>query len=75
MEFLQYFGGVFEPLSFALLVFGTIGGLILGATPGLNDVNLIGLYDSPIGLRQEDGEKNQENYCTNDLCADTEAQQ
>lgn len=43
MEFLQYFGGVFEPLSFALLVFGTIGGLILGATPGLSPTMAVAL--------------------------------
>jgi len=35
MEFLQYFGGVFEPTALMLLIGGTIGGLILGATPGL----------------------------------------
>ena len=43
MEFLQYFGGVFEPMSFALLVFGTIGGLILGATPGLSPTMAVAL--------------------------------
>ena len=36
MEFLGYFGAVFEPLAFALLAGGTVGGLILGATPGLS---------------------------------------
>jgi putative tricarboxylic transport membrane protein len=35
MEFLSYFGGVFEPLAFLLLLGGTNGELILGATPGL----------------------------------------
>jgi len=43
MEFLQYFGGVFEPLAFALLVFGTVGGLILGATPGLSPTMAVAL--------------------------------
>jgi len=43
MEFLQYFGGVFEPLSLALLVFGTVGGLILGATPGLSPTMAVAL--------------------------------
>jgi len=43
MEFLQYFGGVFEPLSFALLLGGTIGGLILGATPGLSPTMAVAL--------------------------------
>jgi len=43
MEFVQYFGGVFEPLAFALLVFGTVGGLILGATPGLSPTMAVAL--------------------------------
>ena len=43
MEFLQYFGGVFEPLSFMLLVLGTVGGLILGATPGLSPTMAVAL--------------------------------
>ncbi len=43
MEFLQHFGGVFEPLSFVLLVGGTIGGLILGATPGLSPTMAVAL--------------------------------
>lgn len=43
MEFLQYFGGVFEPLSFMLLLGGTIGGLILGATPGLSPTMAVAL--------------------------------
>ena len=43
MEFLQYFGGVFEPLAFALLLGGTIGGLILGATPGLSPTMAVAL--------------------------------
>ncbi len=43
MEFLSYFGGVFEPLSFVLLLGGTIGGLILGATPGLSPTMAVAL--------------------------------
>jgi len=43
MEFLQYFGGVFEPVSLLLLVGGTIGGLILGATPGLSPTMAVAL--------------------------------
>ncbi|MEM7069660.1 MAG: tripartite tricarboxylate transporter permease [Pseudomonadota bacterium] len=43
MEFLGYFGGVFEPVSFLLLLGGTIGGLILGATPGLSPTMAVAL--------------------------------
>ncbi|MEM7216342.1 MAG: tripartite tricarboxylate transporter permease [Pseudomonadota bacterium] len=43
MEFLSHFGGVFEPLSFLLLLGGTIGGLILGATPGLSPTMAVAL--------------------------------
>jgi putative tricarboxylic transport membrane protein len=43
MEFLQYFGGVFEPVSFLLLIGGTVGGLILGATPGLSPTMAVAL--------------------------------
>ncbi len=43
MEFLNYFGGVFEPISFLLLLGGTIGGLILGATPGLSPTMAVAL--------------------------------
>lgn len=43
MEFLAYFGGVFEPVAFMLLVGGTIGGLILGATPGLSPTMAVAL--------------------------------
>lgn len=43
MEFLFHFGPVFEPLSFLLLLIGTIGGLILGATPGLSPTMAVAL--------------------------------
>ncbi|NKB29588.1 MAG: C4-dicarboxylate ABC transporter permease [Rhodobacteraceae bacterium] len=43
MEFLGYFGEVFTPLSFGLLLIGTIGGLILGATPGLSPTMAVAL--------------------------------
>ena len=43
MEFLGYFGGVFEPVSFLLLLGGTLGGLILGATPGLSPTMAVAL--------------------------------
>ncbi|MEM7507370.1 MAG: tripartite tricarboxylate transporter permease [Pseudomonadota bacterium] len=43
MEFLSYFGGVFEPVAFMLLIGGTIGGLILGATPGLSPTMAVAL--------------------------------
>ncbi len=43
MEFAGYFGNVFEPVSFMLLLGGTIGGLILGATPGLSPTMAVAL--------------------------------
>ncbi len=43
MEFIYYFGHVFTPLSFLLLLSGTIGGLILGATPGLSPTMAVAL--------------------------------
>ena len=43
MEFLNYFGGVFEPVAMMLLIGGTIGGLILGATPGLSPTMAVAL--------------------------------
>lgn len=43
MEFLSYFGGVFEPIAFLLLLGGTIGGLVLGATPGLSPTMAVAL--------------------------------
>lgn len=43
MEFIFYFGDVFTPVNFALLLVGTIGGLILGATPGLSPTMAVAL--------------------------------
>jgi putative tricarboxylic transport membrane protein len=43
MEFLFYFGDVFTPVNFGLLMLGTIGGLILGATPGLSPTMAVAL--------------------------------
>jgi len=43
LEFLFYFGDVFSPISFALLLLGTVGGLILGATPGLSPTMAVAL--------------------------------
>lgn len=43
MEFVQYFGEVFTPVNFMILIFGTIGGLLLGATPGLSPTMAVAL--------------------------------
>lgn len=43
MEFIQYFGEVFTLTNFMILVFGTIGGLLLGATPGLSPTMAVAL--------------------------------
>jgi putative tricarboxylic transport membrane protein len=43
LEFLMYFGDVFSPFNFLLLLIGTIGGLILGATPGLSPTMAVAL--------------------------------
>jgi len=43
VEFIYYFGDVFTPVNFALLLAGTIGGLILGATPGLSPTMAVAL--------------------------------
>ena len=43
MEFISYFGGVFDPVALMLLIGGTIGGLILGATPGLSPTMAVAL--------------------------------
>ncbi|WP_299675808.1 tripartite tricarboxylate transporter permease [uncultured Roseobacter sp.] len=43
MDFLFYMGDVFMPMNFALLLLGTVGGLILGATPGLSPTMAVAL--------------------------------
>jgi len=43
VEFIFYFGDVFTPVNFGLLLIGTIGGLILGATPGLSPTMAVAL--------------------------------
>ena len=43
MEFIQYFAEVFTPINLMILVFGTIGGLLLGATPGLSPTMAVAL--------------------------------
>ena len=43
MEFLYYTSDVFTPINFGLLLLGTIGGLILGATPGLSPTMTVAL--------------------------------
>lgn len=43
MEFVSYIGEVFTPINFALLLIGSIGGLILGATPGLSPTMAVAL--------------------------------
>jgi putative tricarboxylic transport membrane protein len=43
VEFLFYIGDVFSPINFGLLMLGTIGGLILGATPGLSPTMAVAL--------------------------------
>lgn len=42
-EFLQYLPEVFTPWNFLILVLGTVGGLILGATPGLSPTMAVAL--------------------------------
>lgn len=43
MEFLHYLGGVFTPLHFGILCLGTVGGLVLGALPGLSPTMAVAL--------------------------------
>lgn len=43
MEFVSYFGAVFSPFPFLILIIGTVGGLILGATPGLSPTMAVAL--------------------------------
>lgn len=43
MEFIGYFGAVFTPTSMLILCIGTVGGLLLGATPGLSPTMAVAL--------------------------------
>ena len=43
MEFLEYFPHVFAPWNLLVLCLGTVGGLILGATPGLSPTMAVAL--------------------------------
>ena len=43
MDFIFYFGEVFTFTSMLLLIGGTIGGLIMGATPGLSPTMTVAL--------------------------------
>ncbi len=43
MEFLEHFGQVFTASSLAILCLGTVGGLLLGATPGLSPTMAVAL--------------------------------
>ncbi|MEM8653540.1 MAG: tripartite tricarboxylate transporter permease [Pseudomonadota bacterium] len=43
MDFLFYMGDVFTPINFGLLLLGTVGGLLLGATPGLSPTMAVAL--------------------------------
>lgn len=43
LEFLHYFPQALTPINLAVLVFGVIGGLLLGATPGLSPTMAVAL--------------------------------
>lgn len=43
LEFLQYFPNALTPINLLVLVLGTIGGLFLGATPGLSPTMAVAL--------------------------------
>lgn len=43
MEFLGYFSAVFTPTSMLIMCIGTVGGLLLGATPGLSPTMAVAL--------------------------------
>jgi len=43
VEFIQFFGEVLTPINLLILIAGTIGGLILGATPGLSPTMAVAL--------------------------------
>ncbi|MEZ5728957.1 MAG: tripartite tricarboxylate transporter permease [Burkholderiaceae bacterium] len=52
MEFLEYLGSVLAPMPILLLVVGTVGGLVLGATPGLSPTMAVALL-IPFTFRME----------------------
>lgn len=43
LEFIQFFGEVLTPINLLILIAGTVGGLILGATPGLSPTMAVAL--------------------------------
>jgi len=43
LEFLNYFGEVFTFTNMLILILGTIGGLLLGAAPGLSPTMAVAL--------------------------------
>lgn len=43
MEFIQYFSEVFTIANMTILILGTVGGLLLGATPGLSPTMAVAL--------------------------------
>jgi putative tricarboxylic transport membrane protein len=43
VEFIQYFAEVFTPIHLMILILGTVGGLLLGATPGLSPTMAVAL--------------------------------
>ena len=51
-EFLQYIGNVFTPFHFLILLFGTAGGLVLGALPGISPAMAVVLL-IPFTFRME----------------------
>ena len=42
-EFLLYIGNVFTPFNFLILLLGTVGGLVMGALPGLSPTMAVAL--------------------------------
>ena len=43
MEFLSYFSNVFTFTNLLILLFGTVGGLLMGAAPGLSPMMAVAL--------------------------------
>ena len=43
MEFLSYFSNVFTFTNLLILLFGTVGGLLMGAAPGLSPTMAVAL--------------------------------